>query len=328
MDKSDISVILDIMQVFYDLDSIPQMLQGAAVSIGKFDGMHLGHALIVHRLKSHAGRLRVPSIVLTFDPLPITILRPDLQVKPICTLQRKIELIRNFGVDALVVVSTDEEFLRQSAETFFFGTLQDRLRAKVLVEGKNFTFGRDRVGNAESIRFYGKWAGIDVDIVEPIQLGDEIVSSSGIRKLLHEGRIEHVNELMPMPFQLTGVVEQGDQRGRTLGFPTANLGRIETIVPKPGIYASLVRGEDRCVTATTHIGANPTFDIPTRKVEVYLHDFSGDLYGRKLHVDLFSYQREIVRFESKEDLVRQMEIDVRQSREITAPHLAVYRRST
>lgn len=305
------------MLVFHDLDSIPSSFRGAAVSIGKFDGMHLGHSLIVHRLKSHAGKLRAPAVVLTFDPPPISILRPDLGIRPICTLERKIELLRRFNVDALIVFRTTEEFLRQSAEDFFFDILRDRLQARIVVEGKNFSFGCDRSGNFETIRRYGKQAGIDVDIVEPLRLGEVIVSSSEIRRLLTEGKIEQVNELMPLPFRLTGTVSDGEHRGRTLGFPTANLGGIQTILPKTGVYASVVSLDGRRYSATTHLGGNPTFGESSPKVEVFLHDFSGDLYERRLDVDLLAYLREIIRFRSKDDLVRQMEFDVRQSREIS-----------
>lgn len=306
------------MQVFHDLDSFPPSLRGGAVSIGKFDGIHLGHALILQRLTGHAARLGVPAVVLTFEPAPIAVLRPDLDARPICTPERKIELIGRAHVDATVVFRTDLALLRQSAETFFFETLQRGLEARIVVEGRNFSFGRDRIGNVESIRHYGRWAGIEIDIVEPIRLGDEIISSSGIRRLLREGKIEQVNELMPQPYRITGTVVDGKARGRRLGFPTANLSGIETIIPKPGLYASLAHVDGRRHAATTHLGPNPTFGEELPKAEVFLHDFQGDLYGRRLDVDLLAYLREIVSFDSPEELVRQMERDVRRSGEISA----------
>lgn len=302
------------MQVFHDLDHLPKTLQGGVVSIGKFDGVHLGHVLIIHRLKSHAGRLRTPSIILTFDPSPVSVLRPDLNVKPICTLERKIELIEMFGIDAIIVLKATKDFLFQSAETFFFSILSDLLKAKVVVEGRNFTFGRDQIGNADTIQSYGRWADIEIDIVEPVQLGEKIVSSSGIRRMLSEGNIEYVNELMSLPYQLRGTVVEGDRRGRTLGFPTANLENIETIIPKPGVYACLVHANGHEYYATTSVGPNPTFDIFNNKVEIFLHDFEGNLYGTDLRVDLLSYQREIKRFESREDLIFQMQTDVDETR--------------
>lgn len=309
---------LIIMEVFYDLDSFPSSLLGGAVSIGKFDGIHLGHALIVQRLKSHARRLRAPTVIVTFDPSPISVLRPDLAAKPICTLNRKIELIDGFDLDALLVLKTDENLLRQSAETFFYDTLQKRLCAKVVVEGRNFYFGRDRIGDAEAIRLYGSWTGIEVDIVEPVRLGDKTISSSGIRELLRNGKVEQVAELMPQPYRLTGTVVTGRQRGATLGFPTANLDQVETIIPKIGVYATVVYLDEKTYASTTHIGPNPTFQEAEPKIEVFLHHFSGDLYGKTIDVDFLAFLREIVRFENSEDLVRQMNLDIRRSGEISA----------
>jgi riboflavin kinase/FMN adenylyltransferase len=306
------------MHIITGIACFPETLQRGAVSIGKFDGMHLGHSLIIHRLKNHASKLHVPSLILTFDPPPIAVLHPDWAVKPICTLERKIELIRQFNIDALVIFRTDFEFLRQSADTFFFETIKEKLDAKVIVEGQNFCFGHDRFGTSESIRHYGEQTGIDVDIVESVRLGENLVSSSGIRKLLQEGNVEQVAELMPQPYRLTGTVIAGEQRGRTLGFPTANLGETETLIPKPGIYATIATVNGQSFGSTTHIGTNPTFNEITPKIEVFVHDFSGDLYGKTLHVDFLAGLREMIRFGSAEELIRQMNLDVQRSREISA----------
>ena len=304
------------MQIITELPAFPELLRGGAVSIGKFDGMHLGHALIIHRLKSHAQQRQVPAVVVTFDPLPAALLQPDTEQKPICTLERKIELIRNFHVDAIVVIPTTKELLQQSAETFFYDTVQNRFGAKVVVEGSNFSFGRDRIGTPDVIRLYGQWTGIEVDIVDSMQIGDERVSSSGIRRLLQEGHIERVNELMSPPYRMSGTVIAGEQRGRTLGFPTANLGNVQTIMPKQGIYATVTWIEGKQYGSTTHIGTNPTFDVAVPKIEVFVHDFTGDLYGTQMDVDFLAFLREPVRFDSAESLVRQMNEDVSRSRRI------------
>ena len=305
------------MQIITDLTAFPKELQGGAVSIGKFDGMHLGHSLIVQRLKSYAHQRQIPAILVTFDPLPAALLQPDADLKPICTLERKIELMRNFHVDAVVVIPMTLQLLQQSAETFFNETIQNRFHAKVVVAGRDFSFGRDRIGNPDVIRLYGQWSGIEVDIVDPLKIGDERVSSSGIRRLLQEGQIERVNELIPLPYQMAGTVIAGEQRGRTLGFPTANLGDIPTILPKPGIYATVTWIEGKRYGSTTHIGTNPTFEVFLPKVEVFIHDFDGDLYGKCIAVDFLSFIREMVRFDSAEALVQQMHEDVLRSRRIS-----------
>ena len=304
------------MQIITELSVLPETLQGGVISIGKFDGMHLGHSLIVQRLKSYAHQRQIPAILVTFDPLPNVLLQPDETTKPICTMARKIELIRHFHVDAVVVIPTTHELLQQSAETFFYETIQNRFRARVVIAGSNFSFGRDRIGTPDVIRLYGQWTGIEVDIVEPLQLGNEQVSSSEIRRLIQAGQIERVNELMPMPYRMTGTVIVGEQRGRTLGFPTANLGDVQTILPKQGVYATAVRIGNQQYGSTTHVGTNPTFDIVMPKIEVFVHDFDGDLYGKQIEVDFLAFLRDPVRFDSVDSLVQQMRVDVLRSRHI------------
>ncbi|MDR1963400.1 MAG: riboflavin biosynthesis protein RibF [Planctomycetaceae bacterium] len=304
------------MQIITDLAFFPETLRGGAVSIGKFDGMHLGHSQILQRLKSHAEDRHLPAIVLTFDPLPASILNPNNHFQPICTLERKIELISRFDIEALLLLQTDAALLCQSAETFFFKTLRERLDVSVIVEGRNFCFGHDRQGTADSIRQYGLQTGIEIDIVEPIRLNGQLISSSGIRKLLCEGNVEQASEWMLQPYRLTGTVIQGDQRGRTLGFPTANLGETETIIPKPGIYATRTIFDGKTFASTTHIGTNPTFRQSIPKIEVFIHDFCGNLYGQKISIDFLAALREIIRFETPEELIRQMNLDIQKSREI------------
>jgi riboflavin kinase/FMN adenylyltransferase len=194
--------------------------------------------------------------------------------------------------------------------------IQNRFGAKVVVAGKNFSFGRDRIGTPDTIRLYGQWTGIEVDIVEPLQIGEERVSSSGIRRLIQAGQIERVNELMPMPYRIIGTVIVGEQRGRTLGFPTANLDSVQTILPKYGIYATATWIEGKRYGSTTHVGTNPTFDVSLPKIEVFIHDFTGDLYGKWIEVDFLTMLREPVRFDSVNALTRQMHEDVLRSRRI------------
>ena len=304
------------MQIITELATLPETLRGGAISIGKFDGMHLGHSLIVQRLKSYARQRQIPAILVTFDPPPAVLLQPNVELKTICTLERKLELIRNLHVDAVVVIPTTYELLQQSAETFFYETIQNRYHAKVVVAGRNFSFGRDRIGNPDVIRLYGQWTGMEVDIVEPLQIGEERVSSSGIRRLILAGQMERVNELMPFPYRMTGTVILGEQRGKTLGFPTANLEDVQTILPKQGVYATATWIEGKRYGSTMHIGTNPTFDVPLSKIEVFVHDFDGDIYGRQIDVDFLAFLREPVCFDSAEALVRQIHEDVLRSQRI------------
>ncbi|MDR2642552.1 MAG: bifunctional riboflavin kinase/FAD synthetase [Planctomycetaceae bacterium] len=305
------------MQIFHDFESVPATFHNGAISIGKFDGVHCGHALIINHLKNYADKLSVPSVVVTFCPHPITILRPELDVRPIHTLERKIELIGKFNVDAIILIHTDKKFLQQSAETFFFGTLCERLRACVIVCGKNFTFGRDRTGNAESMKNYVNSTVAEIDIVEPVQIDGAIASSSLIRKLIQEGRIKEANTFLGLPYRLSGIVVQGDARGRTLGFPTANLERVETLIPKHGVYAAIATIEGRQFASTTSIGTSPTFCQTTPRIEVFIHNFNKDIYGQELHIDIIDVIREIKHFNSKDELINQMKQDIIQSNKIT-----------
>ncbi len=311
------------MKQVYVLTNLPDSLRGGAVSIGKFDGVHVGHLAIIERLKYHAKRVRGPAVLVTFDPLPRQVLQPEKNFRPLCTLERKIELLTSLEPDALIVIPTDKNFLKQTAETFFYETLKNQLDAKMVVEGSNFSFGRDRIGTVEAMKLYGQWNGVEIDIIEPIPKDGDIVSSSRIRHLLLEGQIERANQWMALPYRLTGKVISGEQRGRTLDFPTANLGETKTVIPKHGVYAALAHfDEETCgITtrgATVHVGSNPTFGENATKIEVFLHDFSGDVYGKQLHVDFLAFLRDLICFETPQALIEQMNQDVERSRSIVA----------
>ncbi|MDR0392010.1 MAG: bifunctional riboflavin kinase/FAD synthetase [Planctomycetaceae bacterium] len=309
------------MQIFHDFGSVPAQFHNGAVSIGKFDGVHHGHEQIINHLKKFADKLSLPSIVVTFCPHPVTILQPAIGVKPIHTLDRKIEIIGKFDVDAMIVIDTNKMFLQQSAETFFFDTLCGLLHARVIVCGRNFTFGCNRTGTAESIKSYGKSTGLEVDIVEPVQIDGNAISSSLIRKLIQEGRIDEANKFLGMPYRLSGVVGRGDARGVTLGFPTANLEQIETIMPKQGVYATIANVDGKRYLSTTNIGACPTFDQHTPRVEIFLHDFNDNIYDKKLHIDIISAIRDVKKFDSVEQLIVQIKKDIDESNKINSAFL-------
>ncbi|MDR3234522.1 MAG: riboflavin biosynthesis protein RibF [Planctomycetaceae bacterium] len=304
------------MQIITQLDEFPESQRGGAVSIGKFDGMHLGHSLIVHRLKSYANKLQIPSIIVTFDQPPLAVLKPEFEFVPICTLERKIELIKTFHIDALIVLPATKEFLEQKAGEFFQTVIKKTFDARVIIEGHNFLFGFNREGTAESIQSFGQQSGIKVDIVDFVQIGNVRVSSSNIRHLIQNGRIESVNELMPQPYRLTGKVVRGDQRGRMLGFPTANLADVKTVLPKPGIYAAATVIDGKRFAATTHIGSLPTFKKADLRIEVFVHRFDGDLYGKTLSIDFLAFLRDIIPFNSVDELIAQMKTDVQHSERI------------
>jgi len=310
------------VNLFRDLDQLPAVFRHGAVSIGNFDGVHLGHARIVERLLAVAERVGGPAIAFTFDPHPGRILRPDAAPAPISWTQRKAELLGQLGVDAVIAYPTDRDFLQLEAREFFDRILRDRLAARALVEGPNFFFGRGRAGTIDVLRRLCAEEDIILEVVGPLQIGEVIVSSSRIRRLIADGRVEEARSLLGRPHRIHGTVVTGKRRGAKLGYPTANVGGIDTLLPGDGIYAGLAHVDGTSWPAALSVGANPTFNETVLKVEAYLIGYEGSLYDRTVEVDFLARLRDIERFPSADRLVAQMERDVTATREIVQRYLA------
>jgi riboflavin kinase/FMN adenylyltransferase len=297
-----------------DLDNLPESLRRGAMAIGNFDGVHRGHAEIVRRLVAVARRIEGPAIVFTFDPHPATILRPDRAPDSLTWTERKAELLGNLGVDGVIAYPTDEAFLGIEARAFFELVVRDRIGARALVEGANFVFGRDRLGDVSRLGGYCDEADVRLDVVEPVQIDGQTVSSSRIRTLVAEGRVDEAGQMLASLYRIRGRVVRGARRGTGLGFPTANLAGVDTLLPSEGIYAGRCCVDDRQWPAAISLGPNPTFDEAGLKVEVHLIGYEGDLYGRNIEVDFLARLRDIERFDSVDRLIAQMESDVRTAR--------------
>ncbi len=287
------------------------------ITIGVFDGVHRGHAHLLQHLISAAGPECQPTVI-TFANHPVTVLRPGHQVFQITTLERKEELIREEGVDQIVSLDFTEELAQLSAREFV-GLLQEKLRMKGLVIGSDFALGRDREGNSTRLAELGEELGFFVEIVEPLLLDGLLVKSRVIRQRLDDGDVAVSNRLLGRNFSLAGPVVTGDRRGRTLGFPTANVSVNKTMAhPADGIYATwaLVDGERR--PSATSIGVRPTFGLTERLVEVYILDFDGDLYGQELEVEFVDKLRDQETFSSLDALVDQINQDVANTRKALA----------
>jgi len=300
------------------LDGLAAPWRGGAVAIGNYDGVHRGHAEIVARLVAMARRLGGPAIVLSFDPPPARVLRPHDAPALLSWVERKAELLGRLGVDALVAYPTDAEFLRLEARQFFDRIVVQRLAARGLVEGPDFAFGRQRSGTIDTLRQFCASTGVELEVVEPVRHAGQTVSSSRIRHLIAQGQIAEANQLLTAPYRIRGMVVHGAGRGATLGFPTANLAHVDTLVPAEGIYAGRAWVGDVAWPAAISIGPNPTFNEGGRKIEVFLIDFAGDLYDRTLEVDFLARLRGVQRFEHVEQLLGQMHRDVEQSRHLAA----------
>jgi riboflavin kinase / FMN adenylyltransferase len=293
-----------------NLLELPDELRGGAVAIGNFDGVHLGHAEIARRLIERARSVAGPAVVFTFDPHPVRILRPQEAPPPLTWTDRKAELLGELGVDAMIAFPTDEELLRLSPDEFFGQIVRDRLDARALVEGPNFNFGRGRSGTIEVLRRLAKSAGIVLDVVDPIVIDGDYVSSSRVRKLIAEGRIDEAGRMLTRPYRLRGMVRHGAARGVRIGFPTANLDAIDTLLPGPGVYAGRAKCDATLWPAAINVGPNPTFGEQRVKVEVHIIGFQGSLYGQPLEVDFIGRLRDIQRFDNVAALKAQLEKDI------------------
>ena len=288
------------------------------MSVGNFDGVHLGHARIIERLVHSAHAKGGPAIAFTFDPHPVAILRPEQVPPPLTKTERKAELLGRLGVDAVVAYPTDPAFLELSAQDFFDRILVDALGAHAVVEGPNFFFGHDRRGNVEVLKQFCANASLGFEVVEPYDLDGRIISSSRTRQCLAEGCVEEVTAMLTEPYRVHGMVVHGAGRGASLGFPTANVDMVPTLLPKEGIYAGRGYVEGQPVPAAISLGPNPTFDEGKLKLEVYLLDFEGDLYGQLVEVDFLARLRDIERYDSVDELLAQMHRDVENTRQIVS----------
>jgi riboflavin kinase/FMN adenylyltransferase len=299
------------MHIIRQLDNLPAEARGGAVAIGNFDGVHRGHVEIVRRLLERAGNVAGPAIVFTFDPHPVRLLRPEQCPPPLTWTERKAELLAAHGVDWIVAYPTDEALLRLSAQEFFDQIVRDKLAARAMVEGPNFFFGHNREGTIERLGELTAAAGMTLDVVPPVEEDGGLVSSSRVRQLLLAGDVDAANRLLGVPYRIRGMVTHGAGRGTKIGFPTANLAAIDTLLPAEGVYAGRAWVDGRRWPAALSLGPSPTFDDATVRVEAHLIDHSEILYGQPMEVDFVARLRDIRPFASAAALVEQLRDDVK-----------------
>lgn len=291
----------------------PADLGRSVVTIGIFDGVHRGHQRIVQRALARAAELRLPAVGVTFDPLPEFVLRPEAAPALLTTLDRRVELLGELGLDGVYIIDFTEEFSHELPPEFVQSVLVERLRAVDVVVGANFRFGRRAAGDVGSLRDLGLAAGFMVDAVE-LAGGAQPFSSSWIRERVAAGDVEGAAEALGRPHRVGGVVVHGDHRGRELGYPTANLDvPADLAVPADGVYAGWLDG----MAAAVSIGTNPTFGGIGRRVEAYAIDRVGlELYGQLMSLDLVARLRPMVTFDDIGALTTQMAADVEQARQV------------
>ncbi len=296
---------------------IPDPLRGAIIALGNFDGFHLGHQAVVRAAVEWARAESRAVIVATFDPHPVRFFRPDTPPFRLTTLDQRQELFAAAGADAMLVFQFDALFAANTAEDFVIRLLHHRFGAAGVVTGEDFTFGKGRGGNLAVLRELGTRVGIAARSVGPVMLDNEVVSSSRIRDGLRDGDCAAAARLLTRPFAIRSVVQHGDKRGRTIGYPTANLDIGNYLRPRYGIYAVTGRLADgTMLNGAASLGIRPTFEPPRELLEPYFFDFSGDLYGQEIEVAFHHFLRPEAKFETMDALVAQMEQDCDRAREL------------
>lgn len=304
------------MDIFRHYTGLPAGARGGAVAIGNFDGIHLGHQFVIAQAGALAGRVGAPHAVLTFEPHPRSVFQPDSAPFRLTPFRVKAELLRGLGVALLYNLHFDLEFAALSAEDFVRQVLVAGLGLREAVVGYDFVFGHRRRGDAALLIAMGKALGFGVTVVEPVQQGSEVYSSTRIRDLLVEGKPRDAAVLLGRPWEIDGRVEQGDRRGRTIGFPTANIELADYLRPAAGVYAvrAAIGRDGAWHDGVANLGMRPTFGGSDLRLEVHLLDFAGDLYGRHLRVALVDYLRPERKFTGLDALKAQIAADAAQAR--------------
>lgn len=314
------------MQRWHGLESVPTGWGHCVVTIGVFDGIHRGHQSIIGEAVRQSSERRVPSVLITFVPHPSEVVRPGSHPAVLTTIVRRAELVEELGVDVFCPLPFTLDFSRMAPDEFIHEVLVARLHASAVVVGENFRFGHKAAGDVPMLTRLGHTFGFTTDGVSLLTEDETVLSATYVRSCVTAGDMRTATRVLGRPHRVDGVVERGDQRGRALGLPTANLRTDQwTAVPADGVYAGRVvcldewgrtmPGSELGIAAIS-VGTNPTFEVRQRRVEAYILDFDGDLYGTSLGIEFIDRLRGMERFDSVDALVTQMQADVAMTREL------------
>jgi riboflavin kinase/FMN adenylyltransferase len=287
----------------------------AVLSVGNFDGLHLGHQKILGQVIEQAEATQGISSVITFDPHPLKVLRPGKAPPLVETMNQRMEQLAAMGLEAALVLRFDRALAALSPEEFVRGVLVQELKTAAVLVGQNFRFGHRQEGNVEILTELGRRLGFSVQIVEPVMIDGEFVSSTGVRSAIAEGRVAQAARLLGRPFALTGEIIRGAGRGATVLFPTLNLAPEQELMPKVGVYATETRVAGRLYRSATNVGFRPTFDGTLLGVESHLFDFSRELTQGRLEVRFWERLRDEKKFSGPAELRAQIAADLREVRE-------------
>ena len=308
------------MKIYTDLEEIERPFNRPAVTIGNFDGVHLGHQALFKKVVELAKPRGGDKVAVTFHPHPMKVLRPDNPPKLISTLEQKIELIMEAGIEHLVCLPFTRPFAATTADEFVEGILYRKIGVEDLVVGYDYACGKGRQGDIEFLKRKGQELGFRVHVIPPVKVDGMVVSSTKIRELVAEGDMEMVRKMLGRFYQIRGVVRRGKRRGGpVVGFPTANLAiNEEDLCPKPGVYAVQVLHGKAVYGGVMNIGYNPTFGDAKLGAEVHIFNFHKDIYGHEIKVNIVARIRDEKRFSGPEELARQIAKDIEKARRILA----------
>ena len=308
------------MKIFDQLDQIKEPLKRAVITIGNFDGVHIGHQALFHEVIEKAAAIDGTSVAMTFEPHPMRVLKQNNHPPLITLYEQKVELIERTGIDVLICVPFTLGFASLSAEQFVKDLLVQKIGMKAIVVGKDYSFGKNREGNIDLLRAYAPDLGFEVLVAGWIRSARAVkdrISSTRIRELISDGLMEHAEKMLGRSYQIRGRVVAGrDRGGKLLGIPTANINLHDELCPKTGIYAVTVEMDDKKYKGVANIGFSPTFDDHEFTVEVHILDFNANIYGRKIRVNFIKRIRDEKKFSSISELVDQIHLDIAAGREI------------
>jgi riboflavin kinase/FMN adenylyltransferase len=308
------------MKLIERIEDITKPFKNAVITIGNFDGVHLGHQSLFHEVIEQAENIGGTSVAMTFEPHPIRVLKQNGHPPLITLYEQKIELIKNTGIDVLICVPFTLEFANISARSFIEDIIVNRIGTKAIVVGRDYTFGKKREGNITMLNELASVLGFEVIIPNWIKIADALpdrISSTGIRKFVMAGKLAEARKILGRFYQIRGTVVKGRNRGgKLLGFPTANINLHDELCPKTGIYAVTVQFNGDRLKGVANIGYSPTFDDHILTVEVHIIDFNQDLYGKKIRVNFIQRIRDEIKFSNIAELSEQIKKDIIKARTI------------
>jgi riboflavin kinase / FMN adenylyltransferase len=308
------------MDIYTNISDMPGPFPKATVTIGNFDGVHLGHQILFSEVVNRAYRNKGTSVAVTFEPHPLKVVRPDIGIKLISTPEQKKELIALANIDVLIILPFTREFANTPAEVFVDQVLREAIGVQHLVVGYDYAFGKSRQGDIPFLQEQGRAKGFTVSVVEPYYVEGMLASSTRIRELVGRGKMTDVKKLLGRYYQIRGEVRMGQQRGGPLlGFPTANLAIAEEdLCPRLGVYVTQVIYDGKCYGGVLNIGYNPTFSGGQLSAETHIFDFNQDIYGKPIKINLLRFLRGEKKFSGPEELAKQIAQDVTDARRILA----------